>query len=154
MPDPRPYNWLFFCFFLRYSHFPVFEPRSIRCQFTYQLWIMMKMFLSAVATGLLCLATLSVLPFTKNAFENARIEYLGCLTTKGVLMASIGGALLGAGMALSGAVSVTSVKPQSFPRLPLGAGCERRAIRLGGETNLYQSLFAYTYVTWQSSQLN
>ncbi|XP_071814222.1 thiosulfate transporter TsuA-like isoform X2 [Apostichopus japonicus] len=81
----------------------VFEPRSIRCQFTYQLWIMMKMFLSAVATGLLCLATLSVLPFTKNAFENARIEYLGCLTTKGVLMASIGGALLGAGMALSGA---------------------------------------------------
>lgn len=97
-----------FSFFL-FLYLLVFEPRSIRCQFTYQTWIMMKMFLSAVATGLFCLATLSVLPWTKNAFENARIEYLGCLTTKGVLMASIGGVLLGVGMALSGAVSLRSL---------------------------------------------
>lgn len=81
----------------------VFEPRSIRCQFTYQTWIMMKMFLSAVATGLLCLGALSILPFTKQSFENARQEYVSCLTTKGVLTATIGGMLLGAGMALSGA---------------------------------------------------
>lgn len=66
---------------------------------------MLKMFLSAVGFGALCLAMLSVLPFTKDAFERAFRAYVACLPRKGVLAVMAGGILLGAGMIVAGAVS-------------------------------------------------
>ncbi|XP_071487501.1 thiosulfate transporter TsuA-like [Diadema antillarum] len=80
----------------------VFETATIRGQFIYQRFIMMKMFLSAAGTSCLCLALLSVIPATRHKFEAARTAYVSCLTQKGVITVIIGGAILGAGMAISG----------------------------------------------------
>nr|XP_054763118.1 UPF0394 inner membrane protein YeeE-like [Lytechinus pictus] len=89
------------------SHFwsstvKVFETATIRGQFIYQRWIMMKMFLSAAATSCFCLALLSVIPATKNVFESSRTAYVAGLTQKGIISVTIGGAILGAAMVLSG----------------------------------------------------
>ncbi|XP_070580847.1 thiosulfate transporter TsuA-like isoform X2 [Ptychodera flava] len=81
----------------------VFEPTSIRYQFIYQKWIMLKVFLGAMATGLLCFGIIAHIPATKGLFERARSAYYACFTTKGVLVVCIGGFLLGAGMDLSAA---------------------------------------------------
>ncbi|CAH1799204.1 unnamed protein product [Owenia fusiformis] len=82
----------------------VFEPRSIRGQFVFERFIMLKMFLAAVAAGQLCMAALSVLPFTKQKFNLSIDAYTGCFKeTKGLLTSSVGPFLLGAGMALAGA---------------------------------------------------
>ncbi len=67
---------------------------------------MLKMFLAAVGFGALCLALLSVLPFTKDHFERAFKAYVACLPRKGIIAAVVGGALLGAGMVVAGAVSI------------------------------------------------
>eukprot|EP00057_Strongylocentrotus_purpuratus_P026209 XP_011680683.1 PREDICTED: uncharacterized protein LOC591506 [Strongylocentrotus purpuratus] len=80
----------------------VFETATIRGQFIYQRWIMMKMFLSAAATSCFCLALLSVIPLTKNVFESSRTAYVAGLTHKGIISVTIGGAILGAAMVLSG----------------------------------------------------
>lgn len=79
----------------------VYEPRVIRGQFIYEKFIMLKMFLSALAVGSLSLALLSVL--AKTSFDRAYTTYVGCLMKKGVVGTLIGGFLLGAGMTVSGA---------------------------------------------------
>ncbi|XP_072044613.1 uncharacterized protein [Amphiura filiformis] len=81
----------------------VYEPRVIRSQFIYERFIMVKMFLAAVGFGALCLALLSVLPFTREPFERAFKSYAACLPRKGILAVIIGGSLLGAGMVVAGA---------------------------------------------------
>ena len=91
---------LFVCSFLFSA---VYEPRVIRGQFIYEKFIMLKMFLSALAVASLSLALLSVL--AKTSFDRAYTAYVGCLMKKGVVGTLIGGFLLGAGMTVSGAVS-------------------------------------------------
>ncbi|XP_077980200.1 thiosulfate transporter TsuA-like [Glandiceps talaboti] len=81
----------------------VFEPTSIRYQFLYQKWIMLKVFLAAMGMGTLCFALIAHIPATKPLFERARLAYYICFSTKGVLVVSVGGFLLGAGMDLSAA---------------------------------------------------
>ncbi|XP_033630966.1 UPF0394 inner membrane protein YeeE-like [Asterias rubens] len=79
----------------------VFEPRSIRNQFIYSRFIMMKMFLSALTTSIVCFCFLSTIPMTRKYFTRIRNGYMSCLTRKGVLMSVCGGVMLGAGMALA-----------------------------------------------------
>nr|XP_002740360.2 PREDICTED: uncharacterized protein LOC100378393 [Saccoglossus kowalevskii] len=81
----------------------VFEPNSIRYQFIYQKWIMMKMFLAAVMVGLLCFCLMAHLPATKDLFQRTRASYYATFTTKGLLTICVGGFLLGAGMELAAA---------------------------------------------------
>ncbi|XP_067653437.1 thiosulfate transporter TsuA-like [Haliotis asinina] len=81
----------------------VFEPESIRLQMVFEKWIMLKMFLAAVASGQLFLAILSVVPVTKYRFELASSEFVQCFVDKGLLTSSVGPFILGAGMTLSGA---------------------------------------------------
>lgn len=83
----------------------VFEPHNIRGQMLFQNFVMLKMFLSAIVTSIVWFSILSLLPFTASKFQSAR-NNLGCrMNSKGVAGAGIGGAMLGIGMALSGAVS-------------------------------------------------
>ncbi|XP_038064428.1 uncharacterized protein LOC119734882 [Patiria miniata] len=79
----------------------VFEPATIRDQFVYSRFIMLKVFLSALTTSIICFCLLALIPPTRKHFLQIRQGYLACLTRKGALVAVIGGMTLGAGMALS-----------------------------------------------------
>ncbi|XP_066271323.1 thiosulfate transporter TsuA-like [Branchiostoma lanceolatum] len=80
----------------------VFEPNVIRDQFVYQRFIMMKAFLAAMATGLLCLGVMALLPVTRPVFQDIRHVFINH-QEKGVLTSVVGGLLLGMGMTISGA---------------------------------------------------
>ncbi|XP_063957573.1 thiosulfate transporter TsuA-like [Lytechinus pictus] len=80
-----------------------FEPYNIRGQMLFQNFVMLKMFLSAIVASIVWFSILSLLPFTASKFQSAR-NNLGCrMNSKGMAAAAIGGAMLGIGMALSGA---------------------------------------------------
>lgn len=81
----------------------VFEPKAIRTQMVFETFIMLKMFLSAVASGQICLSILSLLPWTKSKFTKAFDAYTESFDEKGVLTSAIGAFALGSGMTLSGA---------------------------------------------------
>lgn len=51
---------------------------------------------------------LYALPYTRKLFEQVRVEFGGCVTAKRVITFMAGGALLGMGMTVSGAVSMES----------------------------------------------
>ncbi|KAL5019918.1 hypothetical protein ScPMuIL_002810 [Solemya velum] len=80
----------------------VFEPQAIRQQMVFENFIMLKMFLAAVAAGQLCLALLSVLPWAKGRFQTASEEYAKCFSDKSILTSAIGAFVLGCGMTLAG----------------------------------------------------
>ncbi|XP_078670255.1 thiosulfate transporter TsuA-like [Branchiostoma floridae x Branchiostoma belcheri] len=80
----------------------VFEPNVIRDQFVYQRFIMMKAFLAAMATGLLCLGVMATLPVTRPVFHEIRHVFIDH-QEKGVVTSVVGGTLLGMGMTISGA---------------------------------------------------
>ncbi|XP_071966190.1 thiosulfate transporter TsuA-like [Antedon mediterranea] len=80
----------------------VFEPSVIRHQFEFRSFVMMKMFLAAVSSGLLCLALMSILPSTSQRFQLARNSFIERFQLKGYLSSAIGGALLGSGMMIAG----------------------------------------------------
>ncbi|KAI8499255.1 hypothetical protein Bbelb_230190 [Branchiostoma belcheri] len=80
----------------------VFEPNVIRDQFVYRRFIMMKAFLAAMATGLLCLGVMATLPVTRPVFHEIRHVFIDH-QEKGVVTSVVGGTLLGAGMTISGA---------------------------------------------------
>ncbi|KAK2167553.1 hypothetical protein LSH36_26g03010 [Paralvinella palmiformis] len=80
----------------------VFEPSSIRLQMVFQRWIMLKMFLAAMASGQVVIALLSVLPWCKTKFEKAMDNFACCLGDKGILTSLLGPFILGMGMTLSG----------------------------------------------------
>ncbi|XP_013410268.1 uncharacterized protein LOC106173630 [Lingula anatina] len=81
----------------------VFEPEVIRSQMVFEKYIMLKMFLSAVSSGMFSMSVLSMLPVTQRKFQKAQIEYVACLNNKGLLTVTLGAGLLGVGMTLSGA---------------------------------------------------
>lgn len=80
----------------------VFEPKAIREQFVFEMFIMLKTFLAAVAAAQLCFAMLSVIPPMKGKFEQAVEEYTSCFQEKSLLTSAFGAFVLGVGMALSG----------------------------------------------------
>ena len=80
----------------------VFEPTSIRGQFLFKKFIMLKVFFGAMGTGALLLAALSYLDVPQ--FASLQSLWRPTAATRGWLTGPIlGGALLGAGMAASGA---------------------------------------------------
>lgn len=81
----------------------VFEPITIRNQMVFENFIMLKMFLSAVCSGQIVFSVLSVLPQTKQVFQDAVLEYVACFSSKGILTSALGAFTLGCGMTLSGA---------------------------------------------------
>jgi len=81
----------------------VFEPESIRLQMVFERWIMLKMFLAAMATGQLVLAIISIIPATKSKFDEGVQNFSGCFGDKGLLTSTLGPLALGSGMTVSGA---------------------------------------------------
>ncbi|CAL1528407.1 unnamed protein product [Lymnaea stagnalis] len=81
----------------------VFEPHIIRQQMLFSNFTMLKMFLSASATGMLAFSILTMIPRTSRRMEKALFAYFPGLKYKGVLAAAVGGAFLGMGMTLAGA---------------------------------------------------
>ncbi|KAK3792251.1 hypothetical protein RRG08_007331 [Elysia crispata] len=106
----------------------VFEPIIIRQQMLLSNFTMMKMFLSACATGMLGFSMLTMIPATSKKMDKASDEFLKALGNKGIASAALGGALLGAGMTLSGAcpgmvlIQVGAAVPNAFYTF-LGAAC-------------------------------
>jgi hypothetical protein len=88
-------------FGLAFAKSHVFDPTVIRDQFLGRRWIMLKMFLSAMGTGAVCLSCVSVAAPKKFAY--CRTLWEGTSTQRGWLFGVCGGSvLLGAGMATSG----------------------------------------------------
>ncbi|XP_013075484.1 uncharacterized protein LOC106061817 isoform X2 [Biomphalaria glabrata] len=81
----------------------VFEPQMIRNQMLFSNFTMLKMFLSASATGMIAFSLLTMIPATSKKMKLALIEFFSGLRTKGFASAAVGGGLLGVGMTLSGA---------------------------------------------------
>ncbi|XP_033110448.1 UPF0394 inner membrane protein YeeE-like [Anneissia japonica] len=80
----------------------VFEPWLIRQQMQFKKFVMMKMFLSAVASSLICFSVMSIIPVFKMSFQTASRNYLSGVFSKSITDTGLGGALLGVGMTLSG----------------------------------------------------
>jgi uncharacterized membrane protein YedE/YeeE len=78
----------------------VTNPSSIRGQFLFEKFLMLKMFLAAAALSAFSFGVLSLVKPV--AFEAARKEFLGCGNDKGVPAVALGALLLGVGMALAG----------------------------------------------------
>lgn len=101
-----------FGFLFEKSH--VYEPASIRGQFIFKKWIMMKMFLGAVTGSCVVFAALSVV--APKVFAQVRAAFPP--TTRGFVSGGIaGGVLLGFGMCLAGACP-GMVLPQVGTLLP------------------------------------
>jgi len=80
----------------------VYEPQMIRGQFLFQKFVMLKVFFGAMGTGAIGLAILSMAKIPQ--FASARNLWRPTATTRGWLTGpALGGFLLGAGMAISGA---------------------------------------------------
>jgi hypothetical protein len=83
----------------------VFEPMVIRGQFVFERWIMLKMFLAAMATS--CISFALCCHFAPDQFTVVRKKMTGCCdgscAVVPLLRGAIGACLLGVGMAISGA---------------------------------------------------
>ena len=80
----------------------VFEPRSIRHQMVFKKMIMLKMFISALATGMFGLSLMAMIPSTHRKFIQTCNKYYNDLCDKGVVSSILGGTLLGIGITLAG----------------------------------------------------
>eukprot|EP00055_Hartaetosiga_balthica_P018782 m.135351 g.135351 ORF g.135351 m.135351 type:complete len:385 (+) comp9939_c0_seq1:99-1253(+) len=79
----------------------VFEPFNIRAQMSFDKFIMVKMFLSAVVAGQISMLALSYL--APKSLKHARQGFAGCVNRRGIVDVAAGGILLGSGMTISGA---------------------------------------------------
>eukprot|EP00056_Hartaetosiga_gracilis_P021543 m.24804 g.24804 ORF g.24804 m.24804 type:complete len:386 (-) comp9132_c0_seq2:185-1342(-) len=79
----------------------VFEPFNIRDQMSFDKFIMVKMFLSAVVAGQIAILALSYL--APKSLRQTRQVFAGCVNRRGMIDVAIGGTLLGAGMTVAGA---------------------------------------------------
>lgn len=95
----------------------VFEPRLIRRQMIMTKFVMIKMFLSAVASGLFGMSILAMVPSTNRIFLRTCQRYYNDLNEKGVISSVLGGLCLGVGMALSGSCP-TSIFTQIGAQVP------------------------------------
>ncbi|XP_071834399.1 thiosulfate transporter TsuA-like [Apostichopus japonicus] len=81
----------------------VFEPIIIQDQMTFHRNVMLKMFLGAIAASQFSFALLSLIPSTSSRVALTRFTFMKRIGEKSVASAAVGGSLLGAGMAISGA---------------------------------------------------
>lgn len=103
---------LVFGFLFEKSH--VYEPASIRGQFNFERWVMLKMFMGAVAGSCVAFSIISVV--APERFDAVRRSFHPC--TRGYLSGGIlGGAILGLGMVIAGACP-GMVLPQVGTNLP------------------------------------
>jgi len=79
----------------------VILPETIRLQFTFSRFIMLKMFLSASIASCVSFAALSIV--APKAFKKARDIFFGCGAEKSMVATAAGAGMLGAGMAIGGA---------------------------------------------------
>ena len=101
----------------------VTPPITIRKQFLFQRFIMLKMFLSAGAFGALCFAALSIV--TPARFDPVRSKFMSSRAAKGFVPVVIGTFILGCGMTIAGACP-------GMVYIQLGAGVENAIITLVG----------------------
>ncbi len=101
----------------------VTPPITIRKQFLFQRFVMIKMFLSASAFGALCFSLLSVVVPTQ--FEPIRAKFMSSRAAKGLVPVVIGTFLLGCGMSIAGACP-------GMVYIQVGAGVENSIITLLG----------------------
>ncbi|XP_062579405.1 thiosulfate transporter TsuA-like [Saccostrea cucullata] len=80
----------------------VHEPFVVKNQMLLSQFVMMKMFLSGVISGMFLLSVMSMLPFTRQQYLCAKSAFVRGLKGKGFLAVCVGGALLGSGMAIAG----------------------------------------------------
>lgn len=80
----------------------VYEPAVVKNQMLLSKFVMMKMFLSGIISGMFVLAVMSMLPFTRRRYLGAKSVFVRGLREKGFLTTLSGGALLGSGMAIAG----------------------------------------------------
>ncbi|OWF53305.1 hypothetical protein KP79_PYT00469 [Mizuhopecten yessoensis] len=80
----------------------VFEPVVIRQQMVFENFIMLKVFLAAVASGQLCFVVLAAIPKTRPYFDDAIHDFISCLREKGILTSILGPIILGIGMTMAG----------------------------------------------------
>ncbi|XP_022331473.2 uncharacterized protein LOC111129400 [Crassostrea virginica] len=80
----------------------VYEPAVVKNQMLLVQFVMMKMFLSGVISGMFVMSIMSMLPFTRHQYLGAKSIFVKSVRGKGFLTASVGGVLLGAGMAAAG----------------------------------------------------
>jgi len=112
------------CFGFALEKGRVFEPSVIIDQMLMLRFQMMKMFLSAVATSMVGMSALSLLPATAKYFNLTRSHFF--TAPRSLLSVAVGAAVLGAGMALGGACPGTTI-------VQLGAGVNQGLfIVLGG----------------------
>ncbi|XP_022303364.2 thiosulfate transporter TsuA-like [Crassostrea virginica] len=81
----------------------VFDPKSVRDQMVFESFTMLKMFLSAVATGQIALSIISVIPKTRHYFDRSCENFVACFNQKGLLSTIVGSFTFGVGMSLCGA---------------------------------------------------
>lgn len=89
--------YFIFGFLLEKGH--VFVPTAIQDQFLFRDFRMLKMFLSAVMSSMLSMSLLS----NSKVFNQMTVPFYKGHEERGAVAVGIGGALLGAGMALAGA---------------------------------------------------
>ncbi|XP_014663822.1 PREDICTED: uncharacterized protein LOC106806410 [Priapulus caudatus] len=113
----------------------VFEPGTIHAQLRLEKFLMDKVWLSAIATGMLSFSMMMVLPDSHPSTRQMLQEHLNGLknNNKGVLACTLGGTLQGIGIALCGATPELAV-------VQLGAGVEN-----AGYTVLGGMIGALTY---------
>ena len=101
----------------------VTPPITIRKQFLFRRFIMIKMFLTASSFGAICFAVLSI--FFPASFEPVRGKFMSSRAAKGLVPVVIGTFLLGCGMTIAGACP-------GMVYIQLGAGIENAIITLIG----------------------
>jgi hypothetical protein len=101
----------------------VTPPITIRQQFLFQKFVMIKMFLSAAALSALCFALMSVV--VPAIFDPVRDRFMSSRSAKGLVPVAIGAFMLGCGMTISGACP-------GMVYIQLGAGVDNAIITLLG----------------------
>lgn len=102
----------------------VYEPQIIRGQFLFTRFVMLKVFFGAMGVGALIFSAMS--HFGVQAFEQVRQLWMSTSTSRGWLSGpALGGAILGIGMAISGACP-------GMVWTALGAGTPHSAITVAG----------------------
>ncbi|KAK2177718.1 hypothetical protein NP493_583g02032 [Ridgeia piscesae] len=106
-------------------------------------WIMLKMFLTAIASGQIIMSLCSVVPATERVFKDAVDGFKCCLVDKGLFTSTVGPFILGVGMTLSGSCP-------GMILIQLGSGCKNSYYTLIGTLvgALLYSLFAQPLVKY------
>uniref|UniRef100_A0A0B6Y8D7 Uncharacterized protein n=1 Tax=Arion vulgaris TaxID=1028688 RepID=A0A0B6Y8D7_9EUPU len=132
----------------------VFEPHIIREQMLFTNFTMLKMFLTATATGMLGFSLLSMIPATIRQHDAVVDDFIFSLHSKSATGAAVGGAILGCGLTLAGAcpgmvlAQVGAQVPDAiFTMLGGLAGAYLYALTIPAVVRLFEPKHPYYYYT-------